>query len=406
MKTRALSLLSLLPLLACEQPRAITEPGPDLLAVIESQNQLALDVLAIAPEEGNLFLSPFSISNALGMTYAGAAGQTREEMRAVMHIPVDDAVFHAELGALGRDLAGEHHRPYTLMNANRLWGQEGMGWQQAMIDTCAEDYGAELANVDFSGNPDGARRDINQWVSRQTDGMIDEALWSGDVNAMTRLVLTNAIYFQADWSEAFEAENTAPATFTLADGGQVQVDMMSGSLPASVYSDEAVSVLSLPYEGEELSLLVILPAAADGLDALEASLSPSEIDGWVASMSSGDVDIELPRFTMRSRLSLADALAALGMPSAFDPDLADFSGMTDEAELYVADVIHEAVIELDEEGTRAAAFTGVTMGVNSAGPGLSFVADHPFLFAIRDDLTGTILFLGRMVDPSLTASQG
>lgn len=401
---RATALLSL-SLLACEQPREITSASPELAAVIEGQNQLALDLLAVAPEDGNLFLSPFSISNAMGMTYAGSAGTTHDEMRAVLHVPGDDAVFHRELGALGRDLAGDHHRPYTLRMGNRLWAQEGLSWEQPFVDTCAEDYGAPLGEVDFLEDAEGVTRDINRWVSRLTDGMIDEAVQPGDLNSSTRLALTNAIFFEADWAEPFEPEDTSPGGFTRADGSEAQVEMMRGSLPAGLYSDESVSVLRLPYEGEELSLVVLLPADIDGLEALEAGLSPSQLDGWVSSMTDGDVSITLPRFSMRSRLSLVQAFSDLGMPSAFG-DGADFSAMTGDATLVIDDILHEAVIELDEQGTRAAAFTMVSMMETSFVEVREFTADHPFLFAIRDDLTGAILFIGRMADPALATLPG
>lgn len=404
--TRAALILAFLPLIACEQPREITEPSAELSAIIEGQNQLAIDLMATIPEDGNLFYSPFSITSALGMTYAGAAGVTHQEMHDTLHIPVEDAVFHQEFGALSRDLAGDHNRPYTLLSGNRLWGQEGMTWKQAMLDTCAEHYDAPVTDLDFAGDTEGARKDINQWVSKMTEGMIDEALKSGDINSATRLVLSNAIYFHADWSEAFDEEFTSEGDFTLGDGGVVSAPLMHGTLPAGLYQDELLSVLRLPYEGDEISLLVFLPAEADGLDALELALTPSEIDGWVSSMDDGDVAITLPRFSMRSRFDLADTFSELGMPSAFDEQQADFSNMTEDASLYISKIIHEAVIELDEQGTTAAAFTGVVMTVSSFQETPEFTADHPFVFAIRDDLTGAILFMGRLADPSLQPSQG
>jgi serpin B len=399
--------LALLPLLACGQ-RALTELSADEQAVIFGHNELALDLMAAAPADQNLFIGSFSITSALGMTYAGAAGQTAEEMAAVMHVNVEDATFHEALGAISRDLNGPH-KGYDLLSGNRLWGQKRLGFEQDFLDITAEDYGAELKELDFARDSEAARRDINRWVSRQTNGHIDEALQREDVSRETKLALTNVMYFHADWAEAFEADSTSPRDFTLADGEVVRAPMMSGTNPAGLYVDEEVSVLRLPYKGEEISFIAILPAAPDGLAALEEGLSVSQLDAWLNRMEgdTSDVDIQLPKFSMSHRLSLKPLLKDLGMPLAFDPELADFSGMTNDTKLSVADVIHEARIDLDEEGTTAVAFTVVIMTdyTLTVTERREFIADHPFLFMIRDDVTGAILFMGRMVDPTLAPPQ-
>ena len=394
--------LALLPLLACGQ-RALTDLSADEQAVILGHNELALDLMAAAPAEENLFVGSFSITSALGMTYAGAAGQTAEEMAAVMHVNVEDATFHEALGAVTRDLNGQH-KGYDLLSGNRLWGQKRLGFEQDFLDITAKDYGAELKELDFAGNTEGARKDINRWVSRETKGHIDEAVKPGDLSAATQLALTNVMYFHADWADAFDADATSPQDFTRADGSVVSTSMMSGTRPAGFIAEEGVSVLRLPYKGEEISFVAILPAEADGLAALEESLSVSQLDAWMNQMGEdeGDVVIKLPKFSMRSRIQLNDLLVDLGMPSAFDPALADLSGMTQEAALYIDKVLHEAHIDLDEEGTTAVAFTMVvTTETSFIQVEREFIADHPFLFIIRDDITGAILFMGRMADPSL-----
>ncbi|MBK9648641.1 MAG: serpin family protein [Deltaproteobacteria bacterium] len=395
--------LALLSLMACGQ-RELTHLSADEQAVIFSANELALDLMAAAPSEENLFIGSFSITSALGMTYAGAAGQTAEEMADVMHVNVDDATFHTALGAISRDLNGQH-KGYDLLSGNRLWGQKRLGFEPDFLEITDSDYGAELKELDFARDSEGARRDINRWVSRETNGHIDEALRRDDVDRDTRLALTNVMYFHADWADAFEADATSPQDFTLTSGEVVRAPMMSGTKPAGLYVDEEVSVLRLPYKGEEISFVAILPAEPDGLAALEEGLSVSQLDAWLNRIDGGtaDVDIQLPKFSMSDRLSLKPLLQDLGMPLAFDPEVADFSGMTDEAKLSIEDVIHEAHIDLDEEGTTAVAFTVVIMTdyTLSVRDQREFIADHPFLFFIRDDVTGAILFIGRMVDPTL-----
>lgn len=395
------ALLTLLPLLACGQ-RALTELSADEEAVVFGHNELALDLLAAAPAEENLFIGSFSITSALGMTYAGAAGQTQIEMADVLHVNVPDPTFHAALGAITQDLNGRH-KGYALRSGNRLWGQKRLDFKDDFLEITDADYGAALEEVDFERDAEAARRDINRWVSRQTKGHIEEAVQPGEVTAATRLALTNAMYFHADWAEAFDPEDTSDQDFTLADGAVVRAPMMIGAMPAGLYEDDEVSVLRLPYKGEELSFIGILPMSEGGLAELEEGLSVSQLDAWLARMGqpSGDVHVTLPKLSMRSRLSLNTLLSDLGMPSAFDPALADLSGMTDEANLSVSDVIHEAQVELDEEGTTAIAFTIAITRDLSITERREWVADHPFLFFIRDDVTGAILFMGRVADPSL-----
>lgn len=391
----------LLPLFACKVDRDI-ELTPDLEVVVEGNNAFTADLYGAAAAEGdeNLFLSPFSVYSALGMTLAGAEGTTEEEMRDVLHVGEDEDSFHTNLGLLTQDLDGRF-KGYEIAIGNRLFGQEGLGWEADFLDRTAEDYGAELAELDFQQDPEGARADINGWVSDQTRGNIDELLGAGTITAATRAVLANAIWFKGDWAEAFEEDATREKDFTRADGSVVTVDMMQGELPARYGTFSGGKVLVLPYEGEEVSMFAILPDAIDGLPALEGSLDGETLSGLLDEAGGADVDIGLPRLELRLNLGLKDLLTDLGMPTAFS-DGADLSGMVAGGGLKIDDVIHEAWVKVDESGTEAAAATAVTVMTTDAGPSEApeFIADHPFIFGIRDDLTGAILFIGRVADPN------
>lgn len=382
-------------------PREVTSLDADMSAVVAGNNAFALDLYgAAAAGDGNLFLSPFSVSAALAMTYAGAAGVTADEMADVLDVRLDPAAFHEDFGTLMRDLGGDHEgRGYTLSVANRIWGQEGYGWAEDFVAVNADDYGAPLEGADFTADPDAVREEINAWVAEQTREKIPELLQPGDVTVDTRMVLANAIYFKATWITQFDPADTRDRPFHLAGGGSVDVPTMSVEGEFEVAFLDGLSVLRLPYTDDEVSMLVLLPDDVDGLADLEAALSPEAIEGWVAALDTSELPVTLPRWELRYRADLASLLADLGMVAAFDPIAADFSGMTGgDNDLYIGRVIHEAYVKVDEEGTEAAAATAVAMEAGSAG--VSFDADHPFVFVIRDDLTGAILFMGRVADPS------
>ncbi|MBN2799467.1 MAG: serpin family protein [Deltaproteobacteria bacterium] len=397
--------LALLPLLtACHQevedlgaPRLVTERTAELASIVDGNSAFALELLAeVSPDAGeNVFLSPFSISSALAMTYAGARGDTASQMAEVLHVDVADAVYHAQFGALTRDLDGDQGRPYTLNIANRLFPQVGFTLDAGFLAIQDQDYGAPVQALDYVADAEGARGVINGWVEEQTAGMVDELLGAGAVSADTRLVLANAVYFKADWASRFALDATADAPFQT-PSGSVQVPMMHGSVEGAVGWADGLSVLRLPYLGDEVSFVALLPDQPDGLGALEAQLSVEQLDVWLAAAHEGEVDVALPRFELRTRAQLKEPLIALGMVDAFS-GAADLSGIGD-APLYIDSVVHEAVVRVDEEGTEAAAATAVVTNELSMGP--MFRADHPFLFLIRDELTGSILFMGRVADPS------
>ncbi len=379
-------------------PRKITALTPALSAVVDGNNAFAWALYdQLAPQGKNLFFSPFSISAAFGMTYAGARGQTAAEMKKVLRIQLDDAAYHSSFGALLADLTGPHRgRGYQLDVANRLFGQKGFAIGSDFLQLTTDDYDAPLELLDFKGDPDGSRQTINSWVEDQTQNRIKDLLQPGFVTPDTRLVLANAIYFKARWAARFDPADTHDASFSRLDGSTVQAPMMHNDGAYPFYSGADVSVLELPYQDNELSMIAVLPTAQDGLPALEASLTAQQVDSWIASLhTTNELDVALPKFTMTQTIPLKQTLIDMGMKLAFS-DQADLSGIAPG--LMITDAAHKAFVKVDEEGTEAAAATAVGVGLTSAGP--MFYADHPFLFLIRDRLTGSILFMGRVDDPT------
>jgi len=401
----AVALVATLVLVGCDteqaqgEPRLVDERTPDIGALVDGNNAFAVDVYGeiAAGDDGNLFLSPFSISSALAMTYAGARTTTAEAMADTLHITLADDTYHAAFGALTRDLDGDFGRGYELNVANRLFGQTGYTWGEDFLTINEVDYGAPMQDLDFAADAEGSRSTINDWVAEQTRDKIDELLKPGVITSDTRLVLTNAIYFKAFWLTQFDPDETYDGTFR-APGGDVTVPMMNMDEAEVEYAyEEDVTVLRLPYTDDEVSMLLVLPHDDDGLADVEAGLTAEQIEDWNAALYETEAMIAVPRFEMRYQLSVKDTLVALGMGEAFDPVAADFSGITDTG-MFISEVVHEAYVKVDEEGTEAAAATAVVMQDSAVGD--MFWADHPFLFLIQDDLTGSILFMGRVVDPS------
>ncbi len=390
---------------ACDHPcpaRSAMTSAADLPAatvVAEAGVRFALDLYReLAGERGNLFLSPYSVSAALSMTYAGARGLTAEEMARVLHVPGDAERWHEAFGSLQTDL-GRSRDGYTISIANRLWGQQGQKFRASFLDVTHEEYGAELSQLDFSV-PERARMIINAWVAEQTQQKIQELLAQGTIDDSTRLVLTNAIYFKGTWLTQFDPERTTDAPFYVIPERPVTVPMMHRKGRFAYGEFEGLKVLEMPYSGNEMTMVLLLPLETDGLAELERKLTDDNLGQWIGSLNELEVQVAVPRFTVSSKLDLAALLTSMGMASAFDPRSADFSGMTGGRELFISAAVHQAYVEVNEEGTEAAAATGIVMGLTSARPGPSFIADHPFLFLIRDRASGAVLFLGRLQDPS------
>jgi serpin B len=387
-------------------PAALAE---DAATVVDGNNLFAFDAYGRLREtkDGNLFFSPFSISTALAMTYAGAAGETAAEMSDALRFDPDQENFHPSYGALVASLdRGEALGGYRLSVANRLWGQTGYSFLDEFLSVCDEHYGAGFEGLDFLADPDGSRETINAWVEDMTEEKIKDLLPPGSVNALTRLILTNAIYFKGDWASRFDDADTFEGDFVKEDGSVVRTPMMAQTEVFGYSRAGDFAMLELKYEGGDLSMLVLLPDSADGLGTLEENLDYGTLQSRRAMIVEEEIEVYLPKFEFTTGFSVKGILRDLGMSAAFEPpgagEGADFTGITEARELYVTDVIHKAYVKVNEEGTEAAAATGVVVGGTSAPEHPVFRADHPFLFLIRDNVTGSILFMGRVVDPTAT----
>ncbi len=379
--------------------------------IVAGNTAFACDLYrVVAKSEGNVFFSPYSVSTAFAMARAGARGKTAEEMDRVLHLPGDAgpsfrtlvAAFSEPRRIVVRDEGGKKDLPaYELSIANGLWSQAGWAFEPEFEKAIAEDYGAEFGELDFKKGPE-ARAAINGWVEKKTKDRIKDLLPEGQPTPQTRLVLANAVYFKAAWMHAFDKAATKEDAFH-APGGDVKAPLLHETerLPYADAGD--VQVLELPYLAGETSMLVVLPKAADGLAAVEGALSAEKVAAWTKALGTTQVAVTLPKFKYTRSLDLVPALTSLGLSLPFDPDHADFTGIAKEPPLVVSSAVHKAFVAVDEEGTEAAAATAISVGATAAmpaGPPIPFVADHPFLFAIRHRATGTILFLGRVVDPT------
>ena len=369
-------------------------------------NAFAFDLYdQLAAEPGNFAYSPTSISMALAMTWGGARGETADQMRDVLHLGDDADALHASNGALLAAWNDPGRTAYELRVVNRLFGEKTATWQPDFLQLTDAQYGARLEEVDFIHGYERARARINAWVEEQTKTRIKDLLPVGSLDTDTRLVLTNAIYFKGKWKSEFDPEATVPGDFHRIGGAAVQVPMMHQRAQLAYAKVDGVHVLQLPYTGDELAMNVLLPARKGGLAALERGLDGDAVTRWIGALSPQEVDVTLPRFKIDppKPTTLKKPLEALGMALPFQRD-ADFKGMAEDIHpLYIDDVYHKAFVEVNEEGTEAAAATAVVMtneSVSIEPEPVSFVADHPFVFLIRDVKSGAILFVGRVADPT------
>jgi serpin B len=417
----ALALLSLIgcsgvpAVVAAEVVQSDLERNPDpqvdpdeLDAVAAGNRAFALALYQALKDEGsdNLFYSPYSISVALAMTYAGARGETEAEMAEALRFTLEQDRLHPAFNALDQRLAsrgegaeGKDDEGFRLHVVNALWGQKGFSFESAFLDTLAQNYGAGLRLVDFIKAAEAARQTINAWVSQQTEGRIEDLIPAGAIDSATRLVLTNAIYFNAAWLAPFEASRTADGPFTRLDGSEVVVPMMGQQESLGYVAGDGFQAVDLLYSGGELSMTILVPDEGN-FEAFEGSLDVDRLDAILAALRRQQVVLTMPRFEFESQFSLPQALRQLGMEQAFTGQ-ADFSGMTGEPELFISDVLHKAFVSVDEKGTEAAAATAVIMKLTAmpAEP-VRVSVDRPFILFIRDIETGTILFMGRVLDPS------
>ncbi len=372
----------------------------EIKSLVDNNTLFALDLYRqLQTTAGNLFFSPYSISSALAMTYAGARENTRTQMAQALRFTEEDKVLHAGFKQL-REALEESGKEggNQLMVANSLWPQLNYRLHRAFMNLVKKYYGVRLTRVDYA-DEEVTRLKINSWVEEKTAEKIQDLISPGVLDSLTRLVLVNAIYFKGSWEHTFAADQTYEAPFHSAGGEAVQVQMMHQKNSFKYAEDENVQVLELPYTGKDLSLLVLLPKKKDGLDQLEASLTLENLERWGTFLEATEVNVALPRFELAFPFRLDDALQSLGMTDAFT-GMADFSGMEQTRELYLGAVLHKAFIAVNEEGTEAAAATAVIMQTKSISfMSVDFIADHPFVFLIRDNKTGTLLFLGRMSQP-------
>jgi serpin B len=382
----------------------------DVRILVQENNAFAFDLYArLCPKEGNLFFSPYSISTALAMSSAGARGETAAQMARVLHFTLDCGRLHPAFAELIRELNGYGlPRDYQLNVAQSLWGDSRLSIRSDFQKVIHTHYGARLRQRDFQLLPDEARGQINRWVEERTNDKIKELLLPGDIDEKTGLVLVNAIYFKAGWHEPFQETETNKDAIFHAVGKDVKAALMQQTNRFSYTEAEGFQALQLPYEGEDLAMVVLLPRQKDGLGKLERSLTPAKLDACLGRLAPKLVEVGLPRFRFDARFDLAAELRAQGMKLALSPG-ADFSGISEADKLFLSKVIHQAFVDVTEGGTEAAAATAVVLRPppgpgGGGGPQAVFRADHPFLFLIRDQRTGSILFLGRVTDPSAGAA--
>jgi len=407
-------------LVACTQPvssgvlqsdkQRLTSPvatQAGLATLVDGNSAFTFDLYqALGETDGNLFYSPYSISLALAMTYAGARGETEEQMANTLHFDLPQNRLHPafngldlELGRRGQGARGKDGEGFRLHIVNAIWGQKDFKFLPEFLDLLAENYGAGLRILDFMTALEQSRITINNWVSDQTESRIKDLIPKGAIDELTRLVLTNAIYFNAAWQYPFEENITNNGPFYLLDGNNITVPMMRQTEGFGYAEDDDYQAVELPYDGRELSMLVLLPQTGQ-FELFEESLNAQRVDDIVKNLNTREVVLTMPKFEFESSFGLKKTLTAMGMPVAFSAS-ADFSGMAGNPDLFIGEVLHKAFVSVDEAGTEAAAATAVIMELTAMpGEPVEVTIDRPFIFLIRDIETGVILFVGRVVDPS------
>jgi serpin B len=352
---------------------------------------------------GNMFYSPYSISTAMAMTYAGANGDTATQMSKALDFALPQAQLHPafddlalQLASRGQGASGTNGKSFSLNIANALWCQKDYNFQPAFLNTLAQNYGAGVNLLDFINSPEPSRVTINNWVSNETNNKIQDLIPDGAITPYTRLVLTNAIYFDAAWQYPFSGDKTSNGTFNLLDGSTVSVPMMNNEASYSYAKGNGYQAVELPYSGDQIAMDIIMPDAGN-FTAFESGMTADSVSGIINNLQVKSLSLTMPKFNFDSSFSLKDALSALGMPIAFS-DQADFSGMTGQKDLNISDVVHKAYVAVNEQGTEAAAATGVIMS-GMAMMQNTLTIDQPFIFVIRDIQTGAILFVGRVLNP-------
>lgn len=396
------AVLFLFPYQPAQPPRTddtgFTQQGTQ--AVANANNKFAFDLYSELDkfESGNIFYSPYSISAALAMTYEGARGQTAEEIKSVFHFP-ENNILRPNFAKIYSEI-NRKDKPYKLSTGNALWVQQNYKLLDEYLSTVEKYYGGKAANLDFAGEPEKSRQTINTFIEQQTANRIKDLIPRGFLNILTKLVLTNAIYFKGTWVWEFDKANTREYDFKITPTNLIKAPMMrmDNEKAKFNYADVGdLQILELPYKGDEISMLVLLPTG--NLDTIEPNLTTEKLGEWKSQMKEEKLDaISLPKFEFDTKYFMAETLSAMGMPTAFG--VADFSGMNGTRSLFINQVIHQAFVKVDEEGTEAAGATAVIMQEYVVMQRKVFNADHPFIFVVQEKDTGNILFLGRVVDPT------
>lgn len=367
---------------------------------VKANNEFACTLYSALAKDSNenLFFSPVSIFTALSMTRVGARGETARQISAALQIPPDAVLSDKAVGGL-MDRLVARGPGMELRATNALWGQSGYGILETFIRSVRESYNAGWNEVDFRGAPERARGTINAWVAEQTRDKIRELLKPGALNAATKLVLVNAIHFKGQWSFTFDKAKTRSSAFYLGNGQSIQTPMMHRTGRIRIMEAEGFSAVELPYAGDTVSMIVLLPEKTRGPVALEDVLTAKGLHRCRTALRSAEVDLSLPSFKTTFQTELGRVLRAMGMIDAFAPSRADFSAVTGKKDLYLSSVVHQAHVEVSEEGTEAAAATGSVLRAVAHMKKRVFHADHPFVFMICDKESGTVLFMGRITDP-------
>ena len=378
----------------------------DLQPLVTGNTAFALDLYSrLKVSDGNLFFSPYSISTCLAMASAGAHGNTEKQMARVLHFAENQDQLHSSLGALQKQLSEVQKRnKIELGMANGLWMQKGHYFLTNFMNTARQDYEANLSLADFRRGAEPVRQKINNWVGQKTKGKITDFIPLGMLDQTARLVLANAIYFKGAWSSPFETNHTASQPFHISADRKVDAPLMHQVEHAGYFENGAFQAVQLPYIDDQLSMVIMLPRQIGSMQVTENLLTPQSLAQCLGEMKNQEVDIYLPKFQLEIGFELASTLTKMGMPDAFSAG-ANFSGIDGTTQLHISAIMHKAYVEVNERGTEAAAASGTLFSWGAqfeARP--VFRADHPFVFLIRDNRSGTILFLGRLVDPTPPAS--
>ena len=376
--------------------------APNVNSIVNSNNRFALELYQrLSQTEGNLFFSPYSLSTALAMTYGGAAGQTAEQIAEVLHFSLEPEAIHPAFSQLADIINIEASQGYQIQIANRLWGQQEYGFLPSFLKLTKDYYGAGLEQVDFENDTEASRQLINQWVAEATQEAIEDLIPEGILHDWTRLVLTNAIYFQGNWLLPFSLQDTEENSFTLISGEQITVPMMYQRNRFWYGNCNGLEVLRLFYVDYGVSMLILLPEIHDTLNLLEQELSPEMLEEFtLCADREYMVELWLPKFKISTEFELKQTLSQMGMDMAFTKESANFAGMNGNSQgLYLSAVVHKAFVDVNEVGTEAGAASGVMAGSRSTAPPATFRADRPFIFLIQENESDSILFLGRVVNP-------